>query len=108
MGSADQYTVWTADANGNYLGNTPIVSGSDPSLKALEPSFQQDLNGDGTIGLPPPPPPTVIEAFGSTSLVQAGLNYFVYPVGGSSGPSLSYGGAPLVAGQTSGWTPIGA
>jgi len=50
---------------------------------------------------------TVIEAFGSTKLVQVGSNFFFYPVGGSSGPALSYGGAPFVAGQFGGWTPIG-
>ena len=42
---------------------------------------------------------TVIEAQGSTSLVQVANNYFLYPVGGSSGPELSFLGAPFVAGQ---------
>jgi serralysin len=50
----------------------------------------------------------VIETFGSTSLVQVGNNYFMDPVGGSSGPQLMYGGAPVVAGQFGDWTPIGA
>ncbi len=50
----------------------------------------------------------VIENFGSTSLVQVGNNYFMYPVGGSSGPQLMYGGTPIVAGQYGAWTPIGA
>jgi hypothetical protein len=50
----------------------------------------------------------VIEAFGSTSLVGVGSNYFLYPVGGSSGPELSYSGAPVAAGQFGSWTPIGA
>src|SRR5262245_66661609 len=69
----------------------------------LEPSFHQDLNGDGLIAAP-----TVIESFGSTSLVEVGTNYFLYPVGGSSGPELSYLGAPVVAGQFGSWTPLGA
>ena len=51
---------------------------------------------------------TVIESFGSTSLVQLGNNYFLYPVGGSSGPELSFSGAPVVAGQFGSWTPLGA
>src|SRR5262249_60404102 len=51
------------------------VPGSTPGLEALEPSFQQDLNGDGVIG--PPPTTTVIESFGATSLVQVGNNYFL-------------------------------
>ena len=40
-------------------------------------------------------------------MVQVGSIFFFYPVGGSSGPALSYGGAPFVAGQFGGWTPIG-
>ena len=111
FGAADQYTVWTTDSSGNYLSNTPVVSGSDSGLKALETSFQQDLNGDGQIGLPPPPPPpppTVLEAYGSTSLVQVGSNYFMYPTAGSSGPALRTGGAAFAAGQGGMWAPIAA
>jgi hypothetical protein len=105
----DQYTVWNTDSNGNYLSSVfNVVSGSSAALEALEPSFQQDLNGDGFIGPPPTPPPTVIEAFGSTSLVQVGSNYFLDPNGGGTGPQLSYGGAPVVAGQFGQWVPIGA
>src|SRR5947209_1780042 len=77
-------------------------------MEKLEPSFQQDLNGDGVIGLPSPAPLTVIEAFGSTQLVQSGNNYFMYPVGGSSGPELMINGAPVTAGQFGSWMPIGA
>ncbi|MFX5761067.1 hypothetical protein ABTE44_20270, partial [Acinetobacter baumannii] len=73
-----------------------------PALKALEPVFHQDLNGDGVIGIPA----TVIEAFGSTSLTAVGNNFFLYS--GGSGPSLKYGGTAVVAGQFGGWTPIGA
>ena len=54
------------------------------------------------------PPVTVIESYGSTSLVQVGNNYFLYPVGGSSGPELSVWGAPVVAGQFGSWSPVGA
>ncbi len=49
---ADQYTVWNTDSNGNYVSNIPVVSGTSAALESLEPSFQQDLNGDGVIGLP--------------------------------------------------------
>src|SRR5262249_34364057 len=52
----------------------------------------------GTSNIVLAPAPTVIESFGSTSLVKVGTNYFLYPVGGSSGPELSYGRAPVVAG----------
>ena len=48
---ADQYTVWTTDSNGNFVSGIGVVSGSSYALESLEASFQQDLNGDGTIGL---------------------------------------------------------
>ena len=49
----DQYTVWNIDSSGNYTGNAiGAVSGSSSALKSLETSFHQDLNGDGTIGIP--------------------------------------------------------
>ena len=49
----DQYTVWNTDSNGNVVSNGTggvIVSGASSALKSLEPSFHQDLNGDGVIG----------------------------------------------------------
>ena len=50
---ADNYTVWSTDGNGNYTGNvTQIVSGGSSELQSLETVFHQDLNGDGTIGVP--------------------------------------------------------
>jgi serralysin len=51
-GAADEFTVWNTDGNGNYLWD-PIgtVVGSSAVLESYEPVFQQDLNGDGTVGL---------------------------------------------------------
>ena len=76
-------------------------------LQSLEPSFQQDLNGDGSIGLPT----KVIESLGSTRLEQVDSNYFLDPNGGSA-VELSFGGAPVEAGQFDPnggpWVPIGA
>ena len=102
----NQYTVWTTDSNGNYISYIGRVSGTSPTLESLETSFHQDLNGDGVIGLQGLPT-TVIESFGSTSLVEVGNNYFLDD-SGRSGPELKYGGAAVVAGQFGGWTPIGA
>ena len=49
-----QYTVWSTDSNGNYLSNViGAVSGNSLALETIETTFNQDLNGDGTIGLPP-------------------------------------------------------
>ncbi|MGY3234765.1 MULTISPECIES: NF038122 family metalloprotease [unclassified Bradyrhizobium] len=104
--SADQYTVWTTDSSGNVVGNATggIVSGASYALESLEPSFHQDLNGDGQTGAPS----TVIESYGSTSLVKLGDNFFFNPVSGGTGPELKYGGSPLSAASLNGWTVIGA
>ena len=108
IAGADQYTVWSTDANGDYLSSAfDSASGSSAQVQSLEASFQQDLNGDGTIGVPSAPPPAVIEAFGSTSLLAQASNYLLKPNGGSA-VELSYGGAPVAAGQFGGWAPIGA
>ena len=104
FGSSDQYLVWSLDGSGNYISNTAAVSGSSPSLTALEQSFHQDLNGDGTISSPVV---TVIEAFGSTQLSQVGSNYYL-STGGVSGPSIKFSGAAIVQGQFGNWTPIAA
>jgi hypothetical protein len=95
-GTTDQYTVWNTDSSGNYLSNTAFVSGSSSTLESLEPSFHQDLNGDGVIGLPSTAPTTTtitIESYGSTALVQSGSNFLMKPVAGGSGPELQYSGA---------------
>ena len=52
-------------------------------------------------------PTTVIEAFGSTSLVQVGSNYFLNPVAGGTGPELKYNGLPVVVGQFAPYVPVG-
>jgi serralysin len=104
---ADQYWVWSTDSSGNYVSDSGVLSGTSAALQSFEASFQQDLNGDGTIGAPPSPVPTVIESFGSTSLAQSESNYLLEPNGGTA-VKLSYGGAPVTAGQFGSWTPIGA
>ena len=53
--------------------------------------------------------PIVIDAVGSTSLVQAGNGFFLSSTtNGGSNLQLKYGGSGVVAGQFGGWTPIGA
>ncbi|HMM88335.1 Ig-like domain-containing protein [Bradyrhizobium sp.] len=95
----DQYVVWTTDANGNQIANvTGTVSGTSAALQGYETALQQDINGDGNIGLAA----TTIESFGSTNLVKAGSNYLL----GSNGPTLKYAGADFVAGQFGSTTPI--
>ncbi|WOH68172.1 M10 family metallopeptidase C-terminal domain-containing protein [Bradyrhizobium sp. BWA-3-5] len=101
---ADLYNIWNIDSSGNfvsnYLGN---LTGVSPALQSFEPSFHQDLNGNGVIDVSS----TTIESAGSTSLVQAGGNYFFNPVGGGSGPQFKYNGAPVYVGEFGSWAPIG-
>ena len=51
--STGLYTAWNTDNNGNYVSHisalTGFVSGTNTALKSLETSFNQDLNGDGSI-----------------------------------------------------------
>ena len=52
MAGANQYTVWVTNSNGNAISNlTGPVSGTSTALESLESTFNQDLNGDGVIGL---------------------------------------------------------
>src|SRR3977135_633811 len=102
---ANQYTVWNTDSSGNHVSNIiGVVSGNSSALESLETSFHQDLNGDGTIGVVT----TVIESFGSTSLVEVGNNFYLNCNSSGSGPELKNAGVGLVAGQAGGRGPIGA
>jgi serralysin len=48
-----KFSIWSTDSSGNYITNSlGVVSATDPGLEARESAFQQDLNGDGTIGVP--------------------------------------------------------
>ncbi|WP_431206389.1 hypothetical protein ACQ86E_03775 [Bradyrhizobium betae] len=99
-----QYSVWTTDPNGNYTGNLYMPGvGNTTAFQTLETSFQQDLNGDGTIGIPQ----SAIEAIGTTALVLSGANYLLSPVGGGTGPTLKYQGAAVTPGQFGDYVPLG-
>ena len=90
--SGAQYLVWDTDSSGNYLSTAlGPVSGTSAALWSAETSFNDDLNGDGTIGVPPP---KVIESSGSMSLVTDWTNYYLEPNGGTP-VKLSYNGRPL-------------
>ena len=103
--SSGLYTVWSTDSNGNYLSNLiGAVAGNSAALEAFETIFNQDLNGDGSIG----PPKVVIQTDGSTALTEVGTNYFLNPTGGGTGPELHYGGSVMTAGEFGTYTPIGA
>ncbi|WP_322868130.1 M10 family metallopeptidase C-terminal domain-containing protein [Bradyrhizobium ottawaense] len=106
---ADQYAVWNADSNGNYVSSaSAVVAGGSEIVEAFESSFQQDLNADGVIGIPAAIVHAV-EAAGSTKLDQIGSYYFLDPVSGGRGPSVKLAGTPFAAStQVGAWTPIGA
>ncbi len=54
------------------------------------------------------PAATVIEAFGSTSLVRVGNNYYLDSNSSGTGPELKDAGAVVTAGEFGTWAPIGA
>ena len=103
--------AWDAGTDNSRSGIPTATATSSPlrftreqtALETLETSFQQDLNGDGVIGVSS----TTIEAFGATSLVQIGSNYFLNPVAGGAGQELKYNGSPVVAGQFDPYVPVG-
>ncbi|WP_369539482.1 hypothetical protein [Bradyrhizobium japonicum] len=100
----NQFTIWTTDSNGNFVSNTGAIGGNSAALEQAETIFHQDLNGDGTIGIPV----TTIETFGVTSLIERGSNFYMNPVAGGTGPELKFYGSPVEQGQFGGWTPVGA
>ncbi|MBI2736184.1 MAG: hypothetical protein HYX38_06485 [Rhodospirillales bacterium] len=92
-GNLDQYQVGRTDGAGNFIASSlGILSGSSIELKIWETTFQQDLNGDGVIGIPD----GVIEANGSATLVKQGSNFYAYQAGSATGVLLkSANGGPL-------------
>src|SRR6266478_5132325 len=102
----NQFSIWNTDSSGNFQ-SFAVYSGTSTALETLETSFHQDLNGDGVIGIPAASS-TVIEALGSTSLVQVGNNYFLDSISSGTGPSLKYAGAAIVTGQFDPYAPISA
>jgi len=100
---SDLYSIWHTDSNGDYSSGVGGVTGASTSLVSLEPSFHQDLNGDGVVGLVS----TVVESFGSTSPTVVGNQYFLFDSTGS-GPTLKYAGSSVVTGQFGSYSLIGA
>ena len=102
----------TSDAS-DFL-NSGVQGYNDPfnefysgsTLQSLTTVDKQQLDALGFHTLTPVA--TVIEAFGSTSLVEVGTNFYLESISSGTGPELKYAGANFVAGQAGGWTPIGA
>ncbi|MGY3074732.1 hypothetical protein ACVWZZ_001103 [Bradyrhizobium sp. LM6.10] len=99
------YTAWGVDVSGNYTDNiVPEVTGTNASFQSLETTFHQDLNGDGSIGVPA----TIVEAQGSTKLAQRGDNFYLDNISTGSGPVLKIAGSPVSANAYGTWAPIAA
>ncbi|WP_407118307.1 M10 family metallopeptidase C-terminal domain-containing protein [Bradyrhizobium sp. LMG 9283] len=102
--STGVFSFWSTDSNGNFTGYlAPDATGNTNTVMSMETTFHQDLNGDGMIG-----PPIVVEAAGSTSLVQAGTNYYLDSISTGTGPTLKYGGSAVTVGMWTSWAPVGA
>jgi hypothetical protein len=82
----DQYSIWQTDFNGNCVSSDGVLSGTGPVLEALEPSFQQDLNGDGVIGFPT----TVNLIGGGASTLVGGSGNNTYKVSTATGQATIY------------------
>jgi hypothetical protein len=74
LNGANDYIVWATDSSGNFLSYVlPETAGNNTALEALETTFHQDLNGDGTIGIRPAP-----ALSGSAMMLAAGNDNFVF------------------------------
>src|SRR2546430_1820753 len=47
--AGNQFSIWNTDSSGNFISYA-VYAGNSATLKLLETSFQQDLNGDSTVG----------------------------------------------------------
>jgi hypothetical protein len=47
--AGNQFSIWHTDSNGNFVSYA-VYAGNSATLKSLETSFHQDLNGDSTVG----------------------------------------------------------
>jgi hypothetical protein len=100
--SSGQFTFWATDSQGNfqsYPTHGVALAANSTTVESYETIFNQDLNGDHTIGLPDPTAPT---PSGLTGVVHIGNNYFL----GNNGPELKYGGGAVTTGEFQDWVPI--
>src|SRR5438876_11134262 len=79
------------------------MSGFSYTMEALEATFQQDFNNDGTTGVVS----AAIDSVGTAKLAKVADFYFLYQGTGTSGSVLRYGGATVMVGASP-WTPRGA
>jgi hypothetical protein len=104
-----------AEAYQTYGGYVVDSAGQTTSLAQIEGGTTQQYNDifanltwiRDHLVMTSTPVSSVIESFGSTSLVQVGSHYYFNGISTGTGPELKYSGAVVVAGTLGGWTPIG-
>ncbi|MGR3276772.1 zinc-dependent metalloprotease family protein [Acaryochloris marina NIES-2412] len=94
-----RYLDWRVDANGTYQSSQSI---SETELTSLEPTFQQDLNGDQEIGWAS----TAIETVGNASLTTTAVGYQLQGQGAAA-QFLRLNGNVVSENTFSGWSAIG-
>jgi hypothetical protein len=104
LSGTNEFDIWNVNSNGNYVSDGGVVSGTSFALESAETTFNQDLNGDGTIGLNPTLIQTDVNSYGTTSLGRLGNEYVIG--NGTTSVLLTYDGSPVTTGGA--WTPIGA
>jgi Tryptophan-rich Synechocystis species C-terminal domain len=52
LAGTDDFTVWATNSNGTFLSNLVSGTGTSSAIESIETLFNQDLNGDGHIGIP--------------------------------------------------------
>jgi len=70
--SSGLYTIWSISSSGAYQSNLiGAVAGNNVSLENFETLFNQDLNGDGTIGVPPTTQPSASTSNSAAASLQS-------------------------------------
>ena len=96
-----EFGTWTVNNQGEFVAARSL-SGTDLILK--ESVFQQDFNGDNTIG---PVVTATIEAAGNTDLLNTNAGYQVRPDGGTA-ISMRFMGSLVDSNFAPGWQAVGA
>jgi hypothetical protein len=94
-----QYAVWTTDSGGNFTGSTGAVAGTSTALETYETAFQQDLNGDGTIGIPAASGSSghsSVDVSRSISVKVINSDTFFFEPGSGASGAADAGGAPTM------------
>jgi Ca2+-binding RTX toxin-like protein len=98
----DVNAMWKSSGGIYWLSSNTNTGGIISDVVAYETSFQQDFNGDGTIGAT-----TLIEQAGTTRLSINSSNYYVAN-NGTGDVVITYGGNPVATNSFAGWRIIGA